>query len=266
MNHPLDPALIKAIVFDFDGTLARLNIDFSVMRSSIRRLMTEFRIPNGEFTDLYLLEMIRAGGGYLDEWRPADAAPFRARAHDLVTRIEIEAAEEGALLDGTRKLLAELADRSIRTGVVTRNCRLAVLKVFPDIAQQCQVVLTREEVEDVKPHPGHLHAALRTLGVVPGEAVMVGDHPLDILLGKRTGTFTVGVLTGHSGPEALRSANADLIVEKAIDILNIPGSGIGKAKAADLHGGFRVESGSEYGYTPAAGMGRSVSCTKINEG
>jgi phosphoglycolate phosphatase len=221
VKHKLDPSFIKAIVFDFDGTLARLNIDFSVMRSSIRNLMSDFQIPVGVITDLHILEMIDAGGVYLNELRPADAAVFRSRAHELVTRMEIEAADEGALLDGTRMLLAELAGRSIRTGVVTRNCRIAVLKVFPDIARHCQAFLTREDTEHVKPHPEHLRSALRALGVVPAEAIMVGDHPLDILLGRETGTYTVGVLTGHSGREDLRSANADLIIDKAYDIINI---------------------------------------------
>jgi len=221
VNHKLDTSSIKAIVFDFDGTLARLNIDFSAMRSSIRNLMTDFQIPEGEITDLHILEMIDAGGVYLKELRPVDAALFRSRAYELVTRMEIEAANEGTLLDGTRMLLAELAGRSIRTGVVTRNCRIAVLRVFPDIARHCQVFLAREDTEHVKPHPEHLRSALRALGVVPTEAIMVGDHPLDILLGRETGTYTVGVLTGHSGPEDLRSANADLIIDKAIDIIDI---------------------------------------------
>ena len=221
MNHKIDPSFIKAIVFDFDGTLARLNIDFSIMRSSIRNLMTDFQIPEGEIADLHILEMIDAGGVYLKELRPADAVVFRSRAHELVTRMEIEAADKGALLDGTRMLLTELAGRSIRTGVVTRNCRIAVLKVFPDITRHCQAFLTREDTEHVKPHPEHLRSALRALGVVPAEAIMVGDHPLDILLGRETGTHTVGVLTGHSGREDLRSANADLIIDKASDIINI---------------------------------------------
>ena len=221
MNHKLDTSFIKAVVFDFDGTLARLNIDFSVMRSSIRKLMTVFQIPDSEITDLHILEMIDAGVVYLNELRPADAAVFQSRAHELVTRMEIGAADEGALFDGTRTLLAELASRSIRTGVVTRNCRIAVIKVFPDIAHHCRALLTREDTEHVKPHPEHLRSALRALGVFPAEAIMVGDHPLDILLGRETGTCTVGVLTGHSGREDLRSANADLIIDKAIDIINI---------------------------------------------
>jgi phosphoglycolate phosphatase len=221
VNHTLDPSLIKAIVFDFDGTLARLNIDFSAMRSSIRSLMTDYKIPIAGKTDLHILEMIDASGLYLKEFRPTDAAVFQSKAHELVTGMEIEAADQGALFDGTRKLLAELAARSIRTGVVTRNCRTAVLKVFPDIALHCQAFLAREDTPHVKPHPEHLRSALRTLGVVPADAIMVGDHPLDILLGRETGSHTVGVLTGHSGREDLRLARADLIIDKASDIINI---------------------------------------------
>jgi phosphoglycolate phosphatase len=221
VNRPFDPTFIKAIVFDFDGTLARLNIDFSAMRSSIQSLMTEYRIPEAAAMDLHILEMIDAGGKYLTECRPSDAGIFRSRAHELVTGIEVEAAGRGALLDGTRAMLADLAARSVRTGVVTRNCRIAVLRVFPDISLHCQAFLTRDDTDRVKPHPDHLRSALRSLGVAPAAAVMVGDHPLDILLGRETGTYTIGVLTGHSGREELRSAHADLIIDKATDIINL---------------------------------------------
>jgi phosphoglycolate phosphatase len=221
VNPKLDPSLIKAIVFDFDGTLARLNINFPVMRSAIRGLMADFQIPEEVAVDLHILEMIDAGGEYLKEFRKADAGIFLFRAHELVRGMEIEAAGQGALFDGTRRLLAELAERSIRTGVVTRNCRVAVLRVFPDIAVYCKAFLSRDDTVRVKPHPDHLRSALRTLGVVPAAAVMVGDHPLDILLGRETGTYTVGVLTGHSGEEDLRSVHADLIIDKANDIINL---------------------------------------------
>lgn len=221
MNHSLDPTLIKAIVFDFDGTLARLNINFPVMRSSILRLMADFQIPEAMGMNLHVLEMIDAGESYLKAFQPAYAGVFRSRAHERVTGMEIQAAEQGALLDGTRTLLAWLAARSIPTAVVTRNCRVAVFQVFPDITLHCQALLTRNDTSRVKPHPDHLRSALSALGVAPAGAVMVGDHPLDILLGRETGTYTIGVLTGHAGLEDLRSAHADLIIDKAVDIINL---------------------------------------------
>ena len=219
MSIHLDLSGIRAFVFDFDGTLARLNIDFRLMKSNVQNLMADFQIPLDEIANLHVLEMIDAAGAYLDQSRRGSSPLFLARAHDLVTALELQAAEEGELLEGTRALLAELAGRSIRTGIVTRNCRVAVLKVFPEIDRCCHVFLAREDTVHVKPHPEHLRSALRTLDVPPVQAAMVGDHPIDILLGRQTGTFTIGVLTGHAGPEELLGAEADLIIDKASDII-----------------------------------------------
>ncbi|MCE5263573.1 MAG: HAD family hydrolase [Deltaproteobacteria bacterium] len=221
MNRPLGLASIRAVIFDFDGTLARLNIDFSAMRSSVRSLMTAYRVPEAASAALPVLEMIDAAEGYLRESEPDQAGSFRSEAMERVATLEIEAAGQAALLDGTRELLTDLAGRSIRTGVVTRNCRVAVLKVFPDITDFCQAFVSRDDTDKVKPHPSHLHAALRVLGALPAESVMVGDHPLDILLGHKAGTYTIGVLTGHSGRQELDSAYADMVIDKATDIINL---------------------------------------------
>jgi phosphoglycolate phosphatase len=214
---------IRAFVFDFDGTLARLNIDFGLMRSAVQTLMTDFQIPLDGISHLHILEMVDAGTALIKESRPEKASVFFSRANDVITGMEMKAASEGALMEGTRVLLTELGKRSIQTGIVTRNCRMAVLKVFPDIDRYCQMFLAREDTTHVKPHPEHLLSALRALGVPPEHAVMVGDHPIDILLGRQAGAFTVGVLTGHSGRDALSTADADLIIDKASDIIYLIG-------------------------------------------
>ena len=217
------PGSWKAIVFDFDGTLAKLNIDFSGMRAALLELIACYRIPAEGIIHLHILEMVEAAGTRLALHSPDEAPLFSHAAHALITRIEIEAASEGTLFAGTRTLLAELGRRSIRIGVVTRNCRAAVIKTFPDIDRYCQVVLTRDDAYRVKPHPEHLITALSLLGTHPADAVMVGDHPLDIQLGKETGTYTIGVLSGHSTREALFGVGADLILPDASHILkNIP--------------------------------------------
>jgi phosphoglycolate phosphatase len=221
VNFSSELQRIRAFVFDFDGTLARLNIDFNLMRTAVQTLMADFQIPFDGISHLHILEMIDAGTALLKESRPEEASVFFTHANDLVTGMEMKAATEGALLEGTKVLLATLRERSIRTGIVTRNCRMAVLTVFPDIDRYCQVFLAREDTAHVKPHPEHLLSALRALGVPPEQAAMVGDHPIDILLGRQTGTFTVGVLTGHAGAGALRMANADLIIDKASDIIDL---------------------------------------------
>ena len=212
------PNLLKAVLFDFDGTLAKLNVDFIRMRRAVLDLMGDYCAPPDAMGDLYVLEMIEAGRCLISERYPGREGEFFTRAHELISAIETEGAREGTLFAGTEEMLRELRRRHIKTGVVTRNCRAAVTQLFPDIDSRCDAVITRECAARVKPHPDHLLTALGSLDTDPKFAAMVGDHPMDITVGRDVGAYTVGVLTGWSEAVSLRQAGADLIIEKAPDI------------------------------------------------
>jgi phosphoglycolate phosphatase len=49
---------------------------------------------------------------------------------------------------------------------------------------------------------------------------MVGDHPMDIRIGRDVGAYTIGVLTGYSKADPLLEAGADLIIERASAIIH----------------------------------------------
>lgn len=212
------PNLLKAVLFDFDGTLAELNVDFIRMRRAVLDLMAGYCAPSDGIENLYVLEMIEAARGLISDRRPGKGEEFFSRAHTVISSIETEAAREGSLLPGTGEMLGELRRRGIKTAVVTRNCRAAVLRLFPDIDSRCDAVITREGAPRVKPHPDHLLTALGFLNVEPSCSAMVGDHPMDMTAGKDVGAYAVGVLTGHSAADPLRRAGADLIIERAPDI------------------------------------------------
>lgn len=212
---------IRAIVFDFDGTLAKLNINFPQMRKSVISLIESYQIPLDGLSDLFVLEMINAGKTLISRKYPGKETFFFQQASDLIAHIEIEAANKGELIDGTRDMLIELKKCNIKAGVVTRNCKSAVMRVFPDILEHCDTVITRELTNNVKPHPDHLMTALQSLDAAPEFTYMVGDHPMDIKMGKDAGTFTVGVLSGYSTTSDLLNAGADLIVNKAADIISV---------------------------------------------
>ena len=82
------------------------------------------------------------------------------------------------------------------------------------------VLLTRDDVEKVKPDPQHLLDALSMLDSEPEKALMVGDHMMDILAGKRAGTRTAAVLTLRSR-EDFEEAAPDLILEGVAGLLEI---------------------------------------------
>lgn len=212
---------LNAVVFDFDGTLAKLNIDFSRMRQDVLEILSRFGVPPDGLRDLFVLEMIDAGAERVSRTRPGKEREFSQKAHARIAEIEVQAARQGSLFDGVAEMLRELRVRNVRTGVATRNCLAAVETLFPGIDDRVDAVITRERTPFVKPHPGHLIRMLKQLDVPPGEAAMVGDHPMDIRAGKEAGLLAIGVLTGYSQTEALHRAGADLLLDSAANIVDI---------------------------------------------
>jgi phosphoglycolate phosphatase len=197
-----------------------LNIDFARMRQDVLDLIVAYRpspVPDG-LTDLFVLEMIAAGAVFISQQEPGREAEFIIQAHARISSIELEAAQKGTLFHGTRDMLQALQKEGLKTGVITRNCLAAVQALFPDIDGYAQTVITREQARHIKPHPGHLTMALDRLHIKAEQAAMVGDHPMDIKTGRDAGAFTIGVLTGYSGRDALEQAGADLILDAATDI------------------------------------------------
>lgn len=206
-------------MFDFDGTLAELNIDFPYMRRAILNLIAGEGVPSDGFAHLHILEMIDAAAGEVGKLRPGGRAAFHRQAHEIIRSIELDAAGRGRLLPGTISLLQRLRRDGRKSAVVTRNCRSAVIELFPEIGDFCDLVLARDDVPLVKPDTDHLIRSLRALETKPQDSAMVGDHPMDMRMGKSTGTWTIGVLSGHSLEDELRQAGADVVLENAICLL-----------------------------------------------
>jgi len=209
---------VRAIIFDFDGTLAILNIDFSLMREKVLALIRYFGVNEESIKERYLLEIIDEVYPLLREKNSSDARTFYQKAHQILHEVELHAAEEGRLIPGTEVALKGLREKGIKIGIVTRNCEEAVLGVFPDIHDYCDIFISRDSIEKVKPHPDHLNWVLRALGLSGGEAMMVGDHPIDIEAGKKAGMKTVGVLTGRTKKEEFEKAGADYILKDVSEV------------------------------------------------
>lgn len=216
-------SIIKTIIFDFDGTLAKLNIDFPKMRKAVLALISSYGIAGDQLHTDFVLEMIDAAFEILNQRSERKAKKFFGEANAIIEKIEIQAADHGELLERTKELLTSLQSRNISCGIITRNCAKAVKIVFPDILSYCPVVICRDDVNKVKPHPEHISLALAKLASSAQSTLMIGDHPLDIKTGRNAGTWTCGVLTGRCQRSDFIDAGADIVLAQAADILNIFG-------------------------------------------
>jgi phosphoglycolate phosphatase len=212
---------IRAVVFDFDGTLAVLNIDFSEMREQVFELMRKYGVNEEKIEERYLLEIIDEVVQILSQKNTSTAETFYQEAHQILHEVELRAAEEGKLLPGVKAALKSLRDKGLKVGIVTRNCEEAVRKVVPDIEAFCDVFVPRDLIKRVKPHPEQLTSVLKALHVTGGETVMVGDHTIDIQAGKRVGMRTIGVLTGRVKKEEFEKAGADYVLKDASEVCRL---------------------------------------------
>lgn len=203
---------LKALIFDFDGTLAELNIDFHELARQVRELAALRGYGDAWPATGYLLEQVAAvaatlGNGFGDE------------AQALIQAGEVEAAGRGRLFAYTRPLLTAARARGLGLAIISRNCAPAIRRVFPDIDQAVQAFLPREKAARVKPDPAHPLAALEVLGVAPDQAALVGDHPTDLDAARAAGCRAVGVASGRVAMAELTAAGAELALPDAAGLL-----------------------------------------------
>lgn len=100
---------IRALVFDFDGTLAEPSIDFAAMKRDLASLVRGYAPGASEAGDVPALEWLEAVAGELARTDAAAARRMTLAAHARIRAIEAEAASRTSLFPFTRVMLAEFA-------------------------------------------------------------------------------------------------------------------------------------------------------------
>jgi phosphoglycolate phosphatase len=211
--------MTKAIIFDFDGTLTELTLDFQHLKVEIakiaRRYVTEETIKR--FDGFYVIEMVYE----IEKILGGKNTEFKFEAFERLKELELEASKGKDVYPYTRDALRSLKDKGMKTGIITRSCIDVLKNVFPDIEEYVDGIVTRDNTKLVKPHPSHVVEILRILAIPPENAILVGDHPTDIMAGKTLKMDTVGVLAGRTTREAFEKAGATYILNDIRDILGL---------------------------------------------
>jgi len=215
--------MIKAVIFDLDGTLKEFNLDIKACRTKIVSLLTQRGFSRSLFSlNETAFDMLVKVKKYLTAkgMEKQEFAKIKDMIFSVVEDFELEAARTAKIFADIPETLKALRDMKLEIALCTISSEKAtsyILKRF-HLEQFFDAVITRDSVFEVKPHPKHLEAALDALKVRSQEAVLVGDSVKDIECAIQLNVLAVGVTTGLSSIEELTCSGAHYIASSANDI------------------------------------------------
>jgi HAD superfamily hydrolase (TIGR01549 family) len=218
-----DTTMIKAVVFDLDGTLASFNIDYRAVRADVRSLLVSQGLPGSILSvNESIFEMLKKTEIFLKNNGKTEKAveEIREKALAIAEKYELEAAKTTSLLPGVLETLKDLKQMNLKIGLCTINSEKStnyILKRF-GIADFFDAVTPRNKVKYVKPSTEHLEATLKALGVNANETMVVGDGGVDMKCAKELKAIAVGLPTGVSSTEQLISLGANYLVTSITDL------------------------------------------------
>lgn len=205
---------MKAVIFDLDGTLQSLEIDFHGLRAHLCSLFEGYGLPPVEGA---LLEAVEESLGALSARGLAgpEVQQVRCMAVHIMDSWELASYPKARTFPGVREMLSELSSHGFKLAVQSRACRAYVQRSLERIGFAFDAVASRDDVKRPKPHAEGVHMLLDRLRCDARSSFVVGDHPFDIEAGRRAGTVCIGVLTGAAAEEKLVEAGADAVFSSA---------------------------------------------------
>ncbi len=168
------PFHIKAVLFDFDGTLTKPdNLDLSVIKS-----------PIGCPSDMPYLEFIK------------DFPPEKKeKAMTSLTKFELNAALKSEPNSGAEAIIRYVRSKGILVGILSNNTRQSIeisLQNFEYTGiSDFDLIISRDDPANPKPSGDGILLAAQKLNVDVNQILMVGDYILDIQASRKAGSISV---------------------------------------------------------------------------
>jgi len=212
----------KAVIFDLDGTLLDTIDDIA---NSVNSVLEKAGFP------VHNTEKIKhfVGTGFYNLIRLA--LPEENRDDSTIKKLVEMLREEYNTrwnqytrpYEGIPELLDELAKRNIKKAVLSNKADNFTKIIIAQLLPKWQFEVVWGERPDVpkKPDPTAALEIADILNISPDEIILLGDSSYDIQTAVSAGMFAAGALWGFRTADELKSAGANAIIEKPLDLLKL---------------------------------------------
>lgn len=214
--------MIKAIIFDLDGTLCDTMDD---LRTAMNAMLTKLGYKTRSRGEL--LKFINNGAREFVR----RSLPREVQKVDFIvdSALEVYGAEyakcyfqKTKAFDGIKAVLNELKGRGYKLAVLSNKQDEFVKTIINEVFGKglFNVVAGHKDLP-TKPNPAAAIAIAKQLGARPERCVFIGDSDVDVATAINAQMHIVGVSWGYREAQLLKEAGALNIAEKPEDILTI---------------------------------------------
>ncbi|MFQ6125179.1 MAG: HAD family hydrolase [Candidatus Heimdallarchaeota archaeon] len=214
---------LKAVIFDLDGTLVKTSLDFWGMKEAVIEYLVNLGLNNSSLnTTQTTNELIQKGIAFL-KTKGASKTEIRGiltEISEIMNQFELDGVEHTVVIRDAQNVLNRLKHQGFKIGVLTRSCEAYAIKALElcKIREFVEVIGVRTDPRKAKPNPEAALQVCASLGVEPHEAILIGDHPMDLKCAKDAGMDFIGILGGASSEETLKKAGTVHIAKNLTDV------------------------------------------------
>lgn len=147
---------------------------------------------------------------------------------NILTDFEMESCKDAQPYSGSIPLLETLRMNDVKIGLVTNNGRDPVTLALDITGMNSYLssIVTRDDVEIMKPDPQGVLKVIEELGSLPEETVFIGDSVEDIQAAKRAGVTSIAIYRDEQYRVALSNESPNYMISDIDQAKRIILSGI----------------------------------------
>jgi HAD superfamily hydrolase (TIGR01509 family) len=210
---------IKAVLFDLDGTLVEFRFNVKESRIAMIDWLSKNSFDTSTLSAETKTQRIFDEVNNQCKNRNKDFAEVRKKLSQILETFEYSAFKEANPYPGSLGLLKKLRTSNIASAIVTNSGRGPVSYILrrTGFLPYLSLVVSREDMEQLKPEPEGLLRALQVLHFSPEDAIYVGDSTIDIDAAKKAGVPSVAICAGMYKADVLLQHSPDYLIERIGD-------------------------------------------------
>ncbi len=216
---------MKAIIFDLDGTLVYDEHRPEETRAALIADLSSVGFDTSSMNPHQPVQSImdQAYSQIGDTGVKVTMQELRERQSHVLDEFDMKAYSKSAIKPGAATVVAGLKASGFLLGLFTNSgakvTRLAVEKY--NLQSYFDAIVTRDDVEKMKPDGEGLRKMIQLLNVEAEEAVYVGDSWVDVVAAREGGVRIIGVEGGMSSRERLQEQKPDFIIPSLSELQSL---------------------------------------------